>query len=73
MSGLMDKLTEEVSGDFSDIDVYVAYNDDLDLRDQFVERVKEKLNPRNVYSIQIGSCVACHSGPDVLGIACLSK
>ncbi|SCH51100.1 MULTISPECIES: DegV family protein [unclassified Romboutsia] len=73
MSGLMEKLSEEVSGDFSDIDVYVAYNDDLDLRDQFIERVKEKLNPRNVYSIQIGSCVACHSGPDVLGIACLSK
>lgn len=73
MPGLMDKLSEEVGGDFSEIDVYVAHNDDNELRDQFVEKVKEKLNPRNVYTVQIGACVACHSGPDVLGIACLSK
>lgn len=70
---LMDKLIEEVNGDFSEIDVYVGYGYDLELRDQFVEKVKEKLNPRNVYTIQIGACVACHSGPDVLGLACLSK
>ena len=70
---LMDKLIEEVNGDFSDIDVYVAYGDDLELREQFVGKVREKLNPRNVYTIQIGACVACHSGPEVLGLACLSK
>ena len=70
---LMDKLIEEVNGDFSEIDVYVGYGYDLELRDQFVEKVKEKINPRNVYTIQIGACVACHSGPDVLGLACLSK
>ena len=70
---LMDKLIEEVNGDFSEIDVYVGYGYDLELRDQFVEKVKEKLNPRNVYTIQIGACVACHSGPDVLGLACLSR
>ena len=70
---LMDKLAEEVNGDFSDIDVYVAFGDDLELREQFVEKVKEKLNPRNVYIVQIGACVACHSGPEVLGLACLSR
>lgn len=70
---LMEKLIEEVNGDFSNIDVYVGYGDDLELRDQFVEKVKEKLNPRNVYTIQIGACVACHSGPEVLGLACLSR
>ena len=70
---LMDKLSEEVNGDFSDIDVYVAYGDDLELRDQFTEKVKEKLSPRNVYNIQKGACVACHSGPEVLGFACLSR
>lgn len=70
---LMDKLKEEVGDDFSNTDVYVAYNDDTELKEQFIQKVKEKLNPRNVYEIQIGACVACHSGPDVIGIACLIK
>ena len=41
--------------------------------DSFVEKVKEELSPKNVYTFRIGSCVACHSGPTVIGIACLNK
>ncbi|MGL5693492.1 MAG: DegV family protein [Peptostreptococcaceae bacterium] len=70
---LIDKLVEEIGTDFSDKDVYVAFGDDIELRDKFVEKVKEKINPRNVYTMQIGACVVCHSGPEVLGIACLNK
>lgn len=70
---LIDKMIEAVGNDFSDKDIYVAYGDDLELRDQFAQKVKEKLNPRNVYTMQIGACVACHSGPEVIGLACLNK
>ena len=66
-------MIEAVGNDFSDKDIYVAYGDDLELRDQFAQKVKEKLNPRNVYTMQIGACVACHSGPEVIGLACLNK
>lgn len=73
MPKLIEDLVSEVGEDFSDKDVYVAYGDDLEVRDKFVEKIKEELSPRNVYTIQIGPCVACHSGPEVLGIACLNK
>ncbi|MEF9991616.1 MAG: DegV family protein [Romboutsia sp.] len=71
MPKLIEELRSQIGDDFSDKDVYVAYGDDLELRDKFVEKVKEELCPRNVYTIQIGACVACHSGPSVFGIACL--
>ncbi len=70
---LIEQLKSEIGEDFSDKDVYVGYGDDLKERDKFVEKVKEELKPKNVYTFQIGSCVACHSGPSVLGIACLNK
>jgi NADP-dependent 3-hydroxy acid dehydrogenase YdfG len=70
---LIEKLKEEVGDDFSDKDVYVGYGDDLENHDKFVERVKEELCPKNVYTFRIGSCVACHSGPTVIGLACLNK
>jgi DegV family protein with EDD domain len=70
---LIEQLKSEIGEDFSDKDVYVGYGDDLKERDRFIEKVKEELNPKNVYIFQIGSCVACHSGPSVLGIACLNK
>ncbi|WP_373599746.1 DegV family protein [Paraclostridium bifermentans] len=70
---LIEQLKSEIGEDFSDKDVYVGYGDDLKERDRFVEKVKEELKPKNVYTFQIGACVACHSGPSVLGIACLNK
>ena len=70
---LIEKLKEEVGDDFSDKDVYVGYGDDLETHEKFIERVKEELCPKNVYTFRIGSCVACHSGPTVMGIACLDK
>ncbi len=68
---LMNEIKKEVGEDLSNKDIYVGYGDDLDLKDQFIEKVKKELSPRNIYTFQIGSCVACHSGPNVIGIACL--
>ena len=73
MDQLSKKLKEEIGDDFSDKDVYVGYGDDLETNEKFVEKVKEELSPKNVYTFRIGSCVACHSGPTVIGIACLNK
>ena len=70
---LIEKLKEEIGDDFSDKDIYVGYGDDLETNEKFVEKVKEELSPKNVYTFRIGSCVACHSGPTVIGIACLNK
>lgn len=70
---LIEKLKEDVGNDFSDKDVYVGYGDDLELLEKFVERVKDELSPKNIYPFCVGSCVACHSGPTVMGIACLDK
>ncbi|MGL4913645.1 MAG: DegV family protein [Romboutsia sp.] len=70
---LIEELRNEIGEDFSDKDVYVGYGDDLDARDSFIKKVKEELSPKNVYTFQIGSCVASHSGPTVMGIACLKK
>ncbi|MGL6106871.1 DegV family protein [Romboutsia sp.] len=70
---LIESLKEEVGDDFSDKDVYVGFGDDIEAKDKFVERVKEELKPENVYTFQIGSCVACHSGPNVLGIGCVKS
>lgn len=68
---LIESLKEEVKEDFSDKDVFIGYGDDIETRDKFVQKVKEELNPKNVYIFQIGSCVACHSGPSVLGLGCI--
>ncbi len=68
---LIDQIRSEVGNDFTNKDIYVGYGDDLDTQAKFIEKVKEELSPRNIYTFQIGSCVACHSGPNVLGIACL--
>ena len=70
---LIEKLKEEIGDDFSDKDIYVGYGDDLETNEKFVEKVKEELSPKNVYTFRIGSCVACQSGPTVIGIACLNK
>ena len=70
---LIEKLKEEIGDDFSDKDIYVGYGDDLKTHEKFVEKVKEELSPKNIYTFRIGSCVACHSGPTVIGIACLNK
>lgn len=70
---LIEQLKTEIGNDFSDKIVYVGYGDDLEECNKFVERVKSELSPKSVEIFQIGSCVACHSGPDVFGIACLNK
>lgn len=71
MPALIENIKSVVDGDFSNKDVYVGYGDDLSIKDELVEKVKEELSPRNVYTFQIGSCVASHSGPNVFGIACI--
>lgn len=68
---LIEQLRLEIGEDFSDKDVYVGYGDDVNEHKKFMEKVKEELQPRNVYPFRIGACVSCHSGPSVLGIACL--
>lgn len=70
---LIEELKNEVGNDFSDKDVYIGYGDDRELRDKFVEKVKEELNPKNIYTIQIGACIACHSGPSVFGIGSMKS
>lgn len=70
---LIEELKNEVGNDFSDKDVYVGYGDDIESRDKFVETVRKELEPKNIYTFQIGPCVACHSGPSVLGIGCLKS
>lgn len=70
---LIEQLKSEIGNDFSDKDVYIGYGDDLENHEKFVEKVKEELSPKNIYSFRIGACVACHSGPTVLGLACLNK
>lgn len=71
MPALIENIKSVVDGDFSNKDVYVGYGDDLSIKDELVEKVKKELSPRNVYTFQIGSCVASHSGPNVFGIACI--
>lgn len=73
ISKLIEELKTEVGNDFSDKDVYIGYGDDREIRDKFVEKVKEELNPKNIYTIQIGACVACHSGPSVFGIGSMKS
>lgn len=70
---LIEELKHEVGDNFSDKEVYVGYGDDLEARDKFVEKVKEELKPKKIHTFQIGPCVACHSGPSVLGIGCLKS
>lgn len=71
MPALIENIKSVVDGDFSNKDVYVGYGDDLSIKDELVEKVKKELSPRNIYTFQIGSCVASHSGPNVFGIACI--
>lgn len=70
---LIEQLKTAIGQDFSDKAVYVGYGDDLEICNKFVEKVKDELQPKSVKIFQIGACVACHSGPDVFGIACLNK
>lgn len=71
MDSLITQLRNDVGDDFSNKDVYIGYGDDLSQGEDLANKVKVQLNPRNIFFIQIGSCVACHSGPSVLGLACL--
>ena len=70
---LIEQLKLQVGDDFSDKEVYVGYGDDIEECNKFVEKVKNELSPNSVKIFQIGACVACHSGPDVFGLACLNK
>ena len=69
MSGVIYILTNPSFPEY----VKIGYADDIELRDKFVEKVKEELNPKNIYTIQIGACVACHSGPSVFGIGSMKS
>ena len=70
---LIQMQIDDIGNDFSNIDIYVGHNDDSELIDTFVQKIKEKLNPRNIYMVQIGACVASHSGPDIMGLACICR
>lgn len=70
---LIEQLKLQVGDDFSDKEVYVGYGDDIEECNKFVEKVKNELSPKSVKIFQIGACVACHSGADVFGLACLNK
>lgn len=70
---LIQMQIDDIGNDFSNIDIYVGHNDDSELTDTFVQKIKEKLNPRNIYKVQIGACVASHSGPDIMGLACICR
>ena len=73
MPSLIQMQIDDIGNDFSNIDIYVGHNDDSELTDTFVQKIKEKLNPRNIYMVQIGACVASHSGPDIMGLACICR
>ncbi|MCG4471014.1 DegV family protein, partial [Lawsonibacter sp. DFI.6.74] len=51
---LIEQLRSEIGEDFSDKDVYVGYGDDVNEHKKFMEKVKEELEPRNVYPFRIG-------------------
>lgn len=71
MSALIKELKDEVGEDFSQKIVCVGYGDDLSLKDELIQKVKEELNPKQILSFQIGACIISHSGPEVLGLGCV--
>ena len=71
MDALITQLRSDIGDDFSNKYVYIGYVDDIPQGEARAAKVKTQLNPKNIFFIQIGSCVACHSGPSVLGLACL--
>lgn len=73
LPALIESLRSEIGEDFSNKDIYIGCGDEFDQRDKLVERIKKELKPRNVFLFDIGPCVGAHSGPSVLGVACLNN
>lgn len=70
-TALITQLKSRVGEYFSDKEIYVGCGDDKKQLDKLIAKVEEELSPKSIRTFEIGPCVGCHSGPSVLGIACL--
>lgn len=69
---LINSLKEACPGGFAEKDIYIGCGDEIEKRDKLQERIEKELEPKSIHIFNIGPCVVSHSGPSVLGVACLS-
>ena len=72
-NALIEQLRSQVGDDFSEIDIYVGCGDRQSQLKKLITKVEKELSPRNTYQFKIGPCVGCHSGPSVIGVACMKN
>lgn len=73
ISKIVDSIKEKYGEDLSDKRIIMGFGDNKSDFDILVKKVKEELKVDEIYTVNIGSCIAAHTGPDVLGIACSNK
>lgn len=73
ISKIIEIIKEKHGEDLSNKRVMIGFGDskaDFQLLNQ---KIREELKLDEVYVVNIGSCIAAHSGPSILGIACCGK
>lgn len=69
---LIECVKETYPNGFANKDVYVGCGDEIEKREKLKARVEKELKPRSVHLFDIGPCIVSHSGPNVIGISCIS-
>lgn len=72
-SKMIDIAIENGIGDVSDQTVFVGYSDDLKELERLESVIKERLNPKEMKRIMIGSGIGTHGGPGTTGFICMKN
>lgn len=70
-NALTNGLIEKHGNDFSDKTVIIGYGDNEEDLETIKKTISEKINPKDIYFVNIGCVICSHSGPGVIGISCI--
>lgn len=73
VSKIIELIKEQYGEDLSDKRIIMGFGDNHSDFETLNKRIQEELKVDEFYVVNIGSCIAAHSGPAVLGIACCGK
>lgn len=73
ISKIIELIKEQHGEDLSGKRIIMGFGDNQSDFEMLHKRIQEELKLDEFYVVNIGSCIAAHSGPAVLGIACCDK
>lgn len=71
INNFYNEIINKYGNDLSDRTIIVGYSDIEEDLESMKKIILEKINPKDIYFVNIGCLICSHSGPGVFGVSCI--